>query len=57
MEYGKLLKVGNAKDNDEFISALVETRNMLADICKEVQADAKYVKLQQGGSDLVNKAA
>lgn len=51
------MKVGNAKDNDEFISALVETRNMLADICKEVQADAKYVKLQQGGSDLVNKAA
>lgn len=57
VEYGKMLKVGNAKDNDEFISALVETRNMLADICREVQADAKYVKLQQGGSELVTKAA
>lgn len=56
VEYGKLLKVGNAKDNDEFISAIVETRNMLADLCKEVHADDKYVKLQQGGSELVKAA-
>jgi hypothetical protein len=55
-EYGKLLKLGNTKNNDEFIAALVETRNMLADICKEVKADDKYVKLQQGGSDLVKQA-
>jgi hypothetical protein len=54
VEYGKLLKVGNAKDNDEFISALVETRNMLNDLAREVNADAKYVKLQQAGSDMVS---
>lgn len=57
VEYGKLLKLGNSKDNDEFISALVETRNYLNNLAIEVQADAKYVKLQQGGSDLVTKAA
>lgn len=57
VEYGKLLKLGNSKDNDEFISALVETRNYLDNLAKEVSADAKYVKLQQGGSDLATKAA
>lgn len=56
-EYGKLLKLGNSKNNDEFIAALVETRNIISDICKEVKADDKYVKLQQGGSDLVKQTS
>jgi len=56
-EYGKLLKLGNTKDNDEFIVAIVETRNMLADLAKEIKADDKYVKLQQGGSELISEIA
>lgn len=48
-EYGKLIQALKGKDMDESISALVETRNFLNDLCKKVDADRKYVTMQQGG--------
>ncbi len=56
-EIGKLYKLMNAKDNDELIVAVVEVRNFLQQLAKDTAADAKYVRLQQGGSDLVAETA
>lgn len=56
VEYGKLLKLMNEKDNDETITAIVELRNYLNDVCANTGADKKYVKLQTSGSELVAKA-
>lgn len=56
-EIGKLMKVVNHKDADELAVALVELSNYLNDLRKECGLDARYVKLQQAGSELVGKAA
>lgn len=53
VEYGKLVQALKGKDMNESISALVETRNFLNDLCKKVDADRKYVAMQQGGSNSV----
>lgn len=56
-EYGKLLKLMNAKDNDELIAAWVETVNFMTDVAKATGAFAKYTALQSGGSELVQQTA
>jgi len=56
-EIGKLMKVINHKDADELAVAIVELSNYLNDLRKGCGLDARYVKLQQSGSDLVAKAA
>lgn len=57
VEYGKLLKSVNLKDTDETVTAMVELRNYLNDLCRDAGLDKRYVKLQQSGSELVTKAA
>lgn len=57
VDIGKVYKQMNTKDNDELVVAVVELRNMLQDLAKDTGADAKYVRLQQAGSDLVQEVA
>lgn len=57
VEYGKLLKMFNTKDNDELIVAAVELRNFLSDILAATHGDAKYTKLQSSGSELTATTA
>jgi hypothetical protein len=52
----KLYKLGNTKDNDEFVTAVFELSDYLAALVKETGIGAKYLKLQQGSSDLVKEA-
>lgn len=55
-EYGKLLKLGNAKDNDEYIVAVKELKDFFTQLASDISANAKYAKLQKSGSELVKDA-
>lgn len=52
-EIGKLYKLMNTKGNDELIVAMCETAAFLNAIISDTGAGQKYIKLQQGGSELV----
>lgn len=56
-ELGKLYKLGNTKDNDEFVTAVFELNDYLKHLIDETGIGAKYLKLQQGGSELTKKVA
>lgn len=56
VDYGKFLKLMNAKGNDELIVAAVELRNFLNDAIKATGGDAKYTAIQSSGSDLTAQA-
>lgn len=56
-EYGKLLQQISKKDADEYVTAFVELKNALVDLCRDTKLDAKYVKLKQAGSELISKAS
>jgi len=55
-DIGKLYKLMNTKDNDELIVAMCETAAFLNAVISETSAGQKYIKLQQGGSELVKEA-
>lgn len=55
-DYGKLIKLGNAKNNDEYVSMVKELKDFFVMLARDIQADAKYVKMQQANSELVKKA-
>lgn len=52
-EIGQFLKLLNSKGSDELVVTVVEFRNYLDDICKDAKLEARYTKLQQAGSDLI----
>lgn len=54
-DIGKLYKLMNTKDNDELITTVFELADFLKHVVEDTGAGAKYLKLQQGGSDLVKK--
>lgn len=56
-DIGTLYKVLKAKDNDELIVSVVEFRNYLDDIAKELGLDKKYTAIQAKDTGLTNKAA
>jgi len=54
-EIGKLYKLMNAKDNDELIVTMCETAAFLNAVISDTGAGQKYIKLQQGGSELAKE--
>lgn len=52
-EIGKFLMELKKKDNDEYVVATVELKNILLDICRDTGLDAKYAKLASAGNPLV----
>jgi hypothetical protein len=56
-DIGQLYKLLNHKDANELIVAVVEMRNYLDDVDKELGLSKKYTALQAAGSDLTRKAA
>ena len=56
VDVANLYKLGNTKDNDEFVTAVFETADFLNHLVKDTGIATKYLKLQQGGSDLVKDA-
>jgi len=56
-DIGKLYKLMNSKDNDELIVTVFELRDYLNHMIEDTGAGAKYLKLQQGGSELAKQVA
>jgi len=56
-DIGQLYKLLNHKDAQELVVSVVEMRNYLDDIDKELSLSKKYTALQAAGSDLTRKAA
>lgn len=57
VDVANLYKLGNTRDNDEFVTAVFETADFLNHLVKDTGIAAKYLKLQQGRSDLVKEVA
>jgi hypothetical protein len=55
VDVANLFKLANTKDNDEFVTAVFETADFLNHLVKDTGIAAKYLKLQQGGSELTKK--
>lgn len=53
-DYGKFVQEINKKGNDEYVTSLVELKNILVDICAKSKLDLKYVKMLEAGSELVS---
>lgn len=52
-EIGKFLMELKKKNNDEYLVAAVELKNILIDVCRDTGADAAYAKLASNGSELI----
>lgn len=50
---GKFLMELKKKNNDEYLVAAVELKNILIDVCRDTGADATYAKLASNGSPLI----
>lgn len=54
-EWGKLVQSLTKKGNDEYVSSIVELKNILVDTCRDNKLDQKYIAMKQAGSDLVSQ--
>lgn len=50
---GKFLMELKKKNNDEYVVATVELKNILLDVCRDTGLDAAYAKLASAGSELI----
>lgn len=55
--YGQLAHMLTQKDTDEVKVAVVELKNWLIDMCRDLKLDAAYTKIKSAGSDLVSDTA
>jgi len=55
-DYGKLLKLGNTKGNDEYITMVKELKDFFVTLANDIKADTKYAALMQSGSELTKEA-